>query len=443
MASLRHVITQIRHVEQQNSAHLSSGREEDVTELETMLCSRGTEGIIKQSDVTNVLSSIESLDTRGHQVGILHILGALSKSLVSSGGEDARQQYCTVAFGFLLSCTPDDYIGYSSVSKRKLCRVCCTVGQVAMESGRAKEAIMPVSTGLHCLVQGKLEILTPVHVDLLRLCLVSKMYSKAVSFLKSHAILTAPECYKMKSTHVLLYFYYGGLVYTGLKMYKEAIFMYLGAMTMPAFQVSEIALEAAKKYILVSLIVYGDIKPIPSYASTLVMKDVKIVCENYYSLGSLVAAGKDVQGFVTEREEVWRQDGNLGLVQIVAGKECQRKRRIEKLGKIYSSIPRDKLMPELGLGQWEEMVGVIFSMAGSETTRVRLDEKDSVLLLSESYGTDISMRDMIQLIQECQIMKDVIEEESHQIECLPECILPHHAKGSARAREVAVEDPSI
>jgi hypothetical protein len=173
------------------------------------------------------------------------------------------------------------------------------------------------------------------------------------------------------------------------------------------------------------------------------MKDVKIVCENYYSLGSLVAAGKDVQGFVTEREEVWRQDGNLGLVQIVAGKECQRKRRIEKLGKIYSSIPRDKLMPELGLGQWEEMVGVIFSMAGSETTRVRLDEKDSVLLLSESYGTDISMRDMIQLIQECQIMKDVIEEESHQIECLPECILPHHAKGSARARDVAVEDPSI
>eukprot|EP00889_Picochlorum_renovo_P005666 jgi/Picre1/32696/NNA_008041.t1 len=153
MASLRHIVTQIRHVEQQNSAHLSSGREEDVTELETMLCSRGTEGIIKQADVETVLSSIESLDTRSHQVGILHILGALSKSLVCSGGEDILEQYCRLVFGFLLSCSPDDYIGYSNMSKKKLCRVCCTVGQVAMESGRAKQAIVPVLLG--CIVSYK------------------------------------------------------------------------------------------------------------------------------------------------------------------------------------------------------------------------------------------------------------------------------------------------
>jgi COP9 signalosome complex subunit 3 len=442
MASLRHIVTQIRHVEQQNSAHLSSGREEDVTELETMLCSRGTEGIIKQADVETVLSSIESLDTRSHQVGILHILGALSKSLVCSGGEDILEQYCRLTFGFLLSCSPDDYIGYSNLSKKKLCRVCCTVGQVAMESGRAKQAIVPEPTGLHCLEQGRLEILTPVHAELLKLCLVSKMYSKAVSFLKSHAILSAPECYKTRSTHVLLYFYYGGMVYTGLKKYKEAMFMYLGAMTMPAFQVSEIALEAAKKYILVSLILYGDIKPIPSYASTLLTKDVKIVCENYYSLGSIVASGKDVQVFVAEREDVWRRDGNFGLVQILVGEECQRKQRIGNLGKIYSSIPRDRLVSELGLGQWEEMMRVIFSMEASERTRVKLDEKDNVLHLSEADGTDISMKDMMQLIQECQNMKDVIDEESHHIECLPECIVSQEPKGSARSREIAVEDPS-
>lgn len=436
-------MTQIRHVEQQNNAHLSSGREEDVTELETMLCSRGTEGIIKQADVETVLSSIDSLDTRSHQVGILHIMGALSKSFVCSGGEGILEQYCTLAFGFLLSCSPDDYIGYSSMSKKKLCRVCCTVGQVAMESGRAKQAIVPVSTGLHCLVQGRLEILTPVHAELLKLCLVSKMYSKAVSFLKSHAILSAPECYKTRSTHVLLYFYYGGMVYTGLKKYKEAIFMYLGAMTMPAFQVSEIALEAAKKYILVCLILYGDIKPIPSYASTLVMKDIKIVCENYYSLGKLVASGEDVQVFVAQREDVWRRDGNFGLVQILVGQECQRKRRIENLGKIYSSIPRDKLVSELGLGHWEEMKRVIFSMEASERTRVRLDEKDNVLHMSEADGTEISMKDMMQLIKECQSMKDVIDEESHHIECLPEFIMSQEPKGSARAREIAVEDPSV
>eukprot|EP00889_Picochlorum_renovo_P005665 jgi/Picre1/32695/NNA_008040.t1 len=255
------------------------------------------------------------------------------------------------------------------------------------------------------------------------------MYSKAVSFLKSHAILSAPECYKTRSTHVLLYFYYGGMVYTGLKKYKEAMFMYLGAMTMPAFQVSEIALEAAKKYILVSLILYGDIKPIPSYASTLLTKDVKIVCENYYSLGSLVASGKDVQVFVAEREDVWRRDGNFGLVQILAGQECQRKQRIENLGKIYSSIPRDRLVSELGLGQWEEMMRVIFSMEASERTRVKLDEKDNVLHLSEADGTDISMKDMMQLIQECQNMKDVIDEESHHIECLPECIVSKSPRG--------------
>lgn len=57
--------------------------------------------------------------------------------------------------------------------------------------------------------------------------------------------------------HFLLYYYYGGMIYTAVKNYDRAQYFFRVCITTPALAVSHIMLEAFKKYILVSLILEG------------------------------------------------------------------------------------------------------------------------------------------------------------------------------------------
>jgi len=71
----------------------------------------------------------------------------------------------------------------------------------------------------------------------------------------------------MDVKYFLSYYYYGGNIYTAMKRYSEALYMYEVVVTTPARAVSIIMLEAYKKYILVSLIIHGKVAPLPKYTS--------------------------------------------------------------------------------------------------------------------------------------------------------------------------------
>lgn len=59
--------------------------------------------------------------------------------------------------------------------------------------------------------------------------------------------------------HFLLYYYYGGMIYTATKNYDRAQYFFRVCITTPALAVSHIMLEAFKKYILISLILEGKV----------------------------------------------------------------------------------------------------------------------------------------------------------------------------------------
>lgn len=58
----------------------------------------------------------------------------------------------------------------------------------------------------------------------------------------------------------LLYYYYGGMIYTAVKNFERALYFYEIVITTPAMTVSHIMLEAYKKYILVSLLINGKVR---------------------------------------------------------------------------------------------------------------------------------------------------------------------------------------
>jgi COP9 signalosome complex subunit 3 len=67
------------------------------------------------------------------------------------------------------------------------------------------------------------ESLTPIHCDFLQVCLISKCYSIAQPILDEEIFDVNPEATAVTSRDMLLYYYYGGLIYTGLKDYKKAL----------------------------------------------------------------------------------------------------------------------------------------------------------------------------------------------------------------------------
>ena len=72
------------------------------------------------------------------------------------------------------------------------------------------------------LVRENAESLTPLHPILLHLCLSSKCYNAALETLSEEVFELNAERSGVTYRDLLLYYYYGGLIYTGVKNYKAA-----------------------------------------------------------------------------------------------------------------------------------------------------------------------------------------------------------------------------
>jgi len=94
------------------------------------------------------------------------------------------------------------------------------------------------------------------------------------------------------AVYLLLYYYYGGCIYTALKEYAKALYFFEVAVTCPTAAVSHVMLEAYKKYLLVGLLVHGDrtkdsgVVGLPKFTSAIVGKFLKPLCVAYNEIAT-------------------------------------------------------------------------------------------------------------------------------------------------------------
>jgi len=72
-------------------------------------------------------------------------------------------------------------------------------------------------------VRDSSESLTQFHPIALQLCLVSKNYNAALELLSEEIYEINPDRSGVNYQHLLLYYYYGGLIYSAVKNYKRAL----------------------------------------------------------------------------------------------------------------------------------------------------------------------------------------------------------------------------
>jgi len=161
--------------------------------------------------------------------------------------------------------------------------------------------------------------MTAQHSLLVKACLRAKNYKAALSVLESPVITIEPSKSGVESVDIRLYYYYGGMIYTGLKQYKKAQECFYNIISFPAYITSEIMVEAYKKFILVSLLTEGEVPSISRFASHTFIRQVKNWCAPYEELATSYGlhSVEDLKKCVSQHAEIFVKDKNFGLVKQV------------------------------------------------------------------------------------------------------------------------------
>lgn len=169
--------------------------------------------------------------------------------------------------------------------------------------------------------------------------LCAKVFNTALRYLDVDiTAIASTEDGNHDAKYFLLYYYYGGMIYTAVKNYERALYFFEVAISTPAMAMSHIMLESYKKYILVSLILNGKTMPIPKYSSQVISRFMKPLSHAYHELVSTynTTVIDDVRNVVNKYREVYTRDTNMGLVNQVLASLY--KKNIQRLTKTFLTL---------------------------------------------------------------------------------------------------------
>ncbi|XP_041134009.1 COP9 signalosome complex subunit 3-like isoform X4 [Polyodon spathula] len=249
--------------------------------------------------------------------------------------------------------------------------------------------------------------LTSIHADLCQLCLLSKFFKPVLQYLELDMMDICKENGAFDAKHFLCYYYYGGMIYTGLKNFERALYFYEQAITTPAMAVSHIMLEAYKKYILVSLILHGKVQQLPKYTSQIVGRFIKPLSNAYHELAQVYSTNNpaELRNLINKHNETFTRDNNMGLV-----KQCLSslyKKNIQRLTKTFLTLSLQDMASRVQLSGSQEAEKYMLHMcAGCFSHHQDLN-------IREPQGTDLSRAVAFNRpkIEDCEIYASINQKD--------------------------------
>ena len=252
------------------------------------------------------------------------------------------------------------------------------------------------------------QCLTSVHADVARLALAAKCFTKPImDLIDVNFNEVAPEA-STNSKHIVLFFYYSGIIFAAIKVrivhrhhitafididicfqdFTKALFYLEACVTTPAIVVSHIMLEAYKKYILVWLIVNGDLPKesltLPKYTSPMVNKYIRNLCSGYQEVFKAFYASQhsDLEACVVKYAGIFAEDGNTGLVnQVVIARQ---RTAIKRLTRTFLTLSLQDVATKVGISSPAEAEKQLVSMIEDGSIYARISQKDGNTNLMKS-----------------------------------------------------------
>ncbi|XP_011499010.1 PREDICTED: COP9 signalosome complex subunit 3 [Ceratosolen solmsi marchali] len=383
--------------------------EENFRELSSVLTKFND---VLKKNVQHLDNVLETLDLQQHSIGILAVLCAKFSdfNFVSVTMEVFKplfnqvQEFIVGCNGEQVRLVPDMYA--------ELCH---------HFTDALVEVKMPIrGIDLLCRAIRKIQLydsqLTSIHGDLCKLCLLAKCFKPALEFLDIDitGISTDDD-----AKYFLLYFYYGGMIYTALKNYERALYFFEVCVMTPATAVSHIMLEAYKKYILVSLILNGKIILLPNYTSNLVKRHIKRLSIPYQELATAYSTNScdDVQEIIEKYQEVFVRDNNIGLVKQVLS--FLYKKNIQRLTNTFLTLSLSDVAARVKLPGPADAEQYILNMIEDGEIFATINQKDGMVIFHddpEKYDSPRMLAKLEKEMAECaELGKKVLEMEEEVI----------------------------
>ncbi|XP_020098309.1 COP9 signalosome complex subunit 3 isoform X2 [Ananas comosus] len=350
---------------------------------------------------------LHQLDPSKHSLGYLYILEAYLSGPISS---DQAGGFLLSVVDFINSCSgdqirlaPDKFIQVCKRLKDQVMQL-----QVPLQGVALRTAIRKLQTSS--------EQLTTIHSDFLLLCILAKSYKTGLSILEDD-ILEVDQ-----PRDLFLYYYYGGIIYIGLKRFRTALECLHNVVTAPMTTLNAIAVEAYKKYILVSLILNGQVPSFPKYTSSTAQRNLKNHTQPYIDLSACYASGKysDLEAFIQSNVEKFQSDNNLGLVKQVLSSLY--KRNIQRLTQTYLTLSLQDIANAVQLKTPKEAEMHVLRMIQDGEIFATINQKDGMVSFHEDpeqYKTCEMAEHIDSTIQRLMALSKKLRSIDEQISCDP------------------------
>ncbi|XP_003744070.1 COP9 signalosome complex subunit 3 [Galendromus occidentalis] len=334
-------------------------------------------GLMPSQISMNVLdNALETFNDYRHSLGVLHILTLKYNQF--SPNDDFELLFRQTK-SFLESCCKEQV----KCAVDPFCDLCHRFTAAMVERGDRRRAVPLLLTAIDRL-QSSPSDLTEIHGDLCQLCLLSKWFEPALRFLDVDITNVVRGKAKYAAKGFLLYFYYGGMIYTALKKYDKALFFFEAAITVESVVVSHIMLEAYKKHILLSLITKGKVEPLPKWTSSVVERFAHQISKVYHDLDSVYASNSvnHVRDFCANHAEQFARDGNTGLIkQCIASIS---RKNIKKLTKTFLTLSLSDVAQRCNLSSAREAERHLVNMIEDGEIYATINQRDGMVLFKDS-----------------------------------------------------------
>eukprot|EP01027_Heterolobosea_sp_BB2_P025870 GEZU01039722.1.p1 GENE.GEZU01039722.1~~GEZU01039722.1.p1 ORF type:complete len:437 (-),score=163.11 GEZU01039722.1:603-1913(-) len=346
-----------------------SKKEKDLAQLKKSLESR-IEAL--QKHVGQVNAALNALDVKQHTLGYIYIL--FLKTTTPSVDNAFIQQTEGLIAGF----DPKQ----ARMAGNKFGSIIHRYTEILRDNHQAGRGILQLQSLIERF-RPDAESLTPFHCDYIQLCLKSRNYKTAVALLEDKIFDVSPKKTGVVPREFLLYYYYGGMIYIGLKELKKALYFFETALTIPANALSAIMVESYKKYILVSLLLNGKPAAIPKNAASTVQRHIKVYCQEYVEFGNAYATRnmEKVMQVASQHKELFQKDRNLGLV-----KQCVKslyRLNIQRLTQTYLTLSLQDIATTAHLQNAREAEYNVLRMIESGEIFATINQKDGMVSFHE------------------------------------------------------------
>lgn len=375
---------------------------------------KSTEVLMKNGQhLDNVL---ETLDLQQHSLGILAVL-CVKFSLPHPSGSydlDSYKPLFSQVQEFIIGCNSEQ-IQFAPDTYAELCHL---LTQILVELQVPLRGIELLRRAIR-----KIQLfdsqLTSIHADLCQLCLLSKCFKPSLEFLDIDVTGISQEGGQFDSKFFLLYYYYGGMIYTALKNYDRALYFFEVCVTTPAMAVSHIMLEAYKKYILVSLILHGKILNLPRYTSQVVNRYIKQLSLPYQELATAYLTNncEDLLHIIRKYQELFEREHNSGLVKQVLS--FLYKKNIQRLTKTFLTLSLSDVASRVQLAGPSDAEKYILNMIEDGEIFATINQKDGMVVFHddpEKYNSPQMLAKLEKEMQTCaELDKRVLEMEEEVV----------------------------